>query len=65
MNPRLRAILQICVLLIVVAVLLLLFHPINEFVEMASRELRYLWWVILAIALAIWFIWGVGRNPKQ
>jgi hypothetical protein len=65
MNPRLRALLQICVLLIVLASLLLLFPPIYAFVEMAARELRYLWWLILAVGLAAWFIWGVGRSPKR
>jgi uncharacterized protein with PQ loop repeat len=31
---------------------------------MAARELRYLWWLILLIALAIWLIWGIRRKPK-
>lgn len=65
MNPRVRAVLQICVLLIVLASLVLLFPRAYAFVEMAARELRYFWWLILAVALAVWFIWGVGRNPKQ
>jgi hypothetical protein len=34
------------------------------FVEMAARELRYLWWLVLLVALALWLIWGVGRKPK-
>ena len=65
MNPRLRAVLQLCVLLAVLVVLVLLFPPAYRFVEMAARELRYFWWLILLLALAIWFIWGVGRKPKQ
>ena len=32
---------------------------------MAARELRYLWWIILLVALAVWLIWGVGRRPKD
>ncbi len=64
MNPRLRAILRILILLLVVGVLLFLFPAAAGFVEMAARELRYLWWVVLLVALAIWLIWGVGRKPK-
>ena len=64
MNPRVRAALQIGVLLSVIAVLFLVFPAAFRFVEMAARELRYLWWLILLIALAIWLIWGIRRKPK-
>ena len=64
MNPRVRAALQIGVLLAVIAVLFLVFPAALRFVEMAARELRYLWWLILLIALAIWLIWGIKRKPK-
>ena len=65
MNPRTRAIIQVCILLVVLTGLVLLFPRAYGFVEMAARELRYLWWLILAVALAIWFIWGLGRKPKS
>ena len=64
MNPRVRAALQIGVLLAVIAVLFLLFPAAFGFVELAARELRYLWWLIQLIALAIWLIWGIRRKPK-
>jgi len=64
MNPRVRATLQIGVLLSVIAVLFLVFPAAFRFVELAARELRYLWWLILLIALAIWLIWGIKRKPK-
>jgi len=64
MNPRARAALQIGVLLAVIAVLFLVFPAAFGFVELAARELRYLWWLILLIALAIWLIWGIRRKPK-
>jgi hypothetical protein len=64
MNPRSRAALQLLVLLIVATVLCLLFPPVFRFVQMAARELRYLWWLILVVAIACWLIWGVGRRPK-
>jgi uncharacterized protein with PQ loop repeat len=64
MNPRVRAAVQIGILLAVIAVLFLVFPAAFRFVEMAARELRYLWWLILLIALAIWLIWGIRRKPK-
>ena len=64
MNPRVRAAFQIGVLLAVLAVSFLVFPRAYAFVEIAARELRYLWWLILLIALAIWLIWGIKRKPK-
>lgn len=64
MNPRLRATLQLLVLIGVVAVLFLLFPKTLAFAEMAARELRYLWWLVLLVALAGWLIWSAGRRPK-
>lgn len=64
MSPRLRAALQLAALVAVLVVLLLLFPSAYAFAEMAAREMRYLWWLILLIALAGWLIWGAGRKPK-
>jgi hypothetical protein len=64
MNPRLRALLQFGVLVAVVAGLFLAFPAAFRFVELATRELRYLWWLILLVALALWLIWGVNRKRK-
>lgn len=63
MSPRTRSALQVLVLLVVLGTLVLLWPRAYAFVEMAARELRYFWWVILLIALAIWLIWGLGRKP--
>lgn len=65
MNPRWKAFFQLLLIVSVVVVLVLLFPRAYAFVEMAARELRYLWWLILLVALAIWLIWGLGRKPKQ
>ena len=65
MTNRTRAILRFGVLLAVVVFLIFLFPPAFAFVEIAARELRYLWWLILLVALAIWLIWGLGRKPKS
>ena len=64
MTPRTRAGLQITVLLAVVVALALLFPRASEFVELAGRELRYFWWLLLLVALGLWLIWGLGRKPK-
>lgn len=64
MNPRLRALLQLGVLVAVLVGLFLLFPRAFAFVQMAARELRYLWWLILLVALALWLIWGVNRRRK-
>jgi hypothetical protein len=64
MNPRLRATIQLLVLVGVVALLFILFPRTLAFAELAARELRYLWWLVLLVALAGWLIWGVGRKRK-
>jgi hypothetical protein len=64
MNPRFIAFLKLFVLLAVIVVLVLLFPSALKFVELAARELRYLWWLVLLLALAAWLIWGLGRKKK-
>jgi uncharacterized membrane-anchored protein len=64
MATRSRAFSQLAVLLAVVIGLVLLFPRAYAFVEMAARELRCFWWLVLLVALAIWLIWGIGRKSK-
>jgi len=64
MSPRSRAAIQLAVLLAVIVVLCLLFPSVLGFVELAAREIRYLWWLILILALALWLIWGASRKRK-
>jgi uncharacterized protein with PQ loop repeat len=45
--------------------LVLAFPRVIAFTELAARELRYFWWLILIVALAVWLIWGVGRSSKR
>lgn len=65
MTPRKRAFFQFLSLVIVGFVLVFFFPRAAAFAEMAARELRYLWWIILLVALGVWLIWGVGRRPKD
>lgn len=64
MSPRTRAGLQLLVLLITGVALMLLYPPALRFAEGAAREVRYLWWLILLVALAVWLIWGANRRPR-
>jgi type VI protein secretion system component VasK len=64
MTPRARAGIQLLVLLITGVALMLLYPPALRFAEGAAREVRYLWWLILLVALAVWLIWGANRRPK-
>jgi predicted membrane protein len=65
MNPRQRAAVAIATLVAALVLLVLLFPRAAAFAELAARELRYFWWLILIVALAIWLIWGVGRKPRR
>lgn len=65
MTPRRRAWLQFGTLVVVAVVLIILFKPVAAAAEMAARELRYMWWLVLLVGLAVWLIWGVNRRPKE
>ena len=65
MHPRTRAFLQFGSLIVVASLLLVFFPRAAAFVELAARELRYLWWLVLLVALATWLIWGAGRRPNK
>jgi hypothetical protein len=64
MNPRLRAVIQVALLLAVVLSLVFVFPRAFGFAEMAARELRYFWWLVLVLALALWLFIGLGRKTK-
>jgi len=63
MNAQPRAFLRALILVGVVIALFLIFPGVLKFVEMGARELRYLWWLILLVALAVWLIWGFKKKP--
>jgi len=49
-----------------VVALCLVFPRVLGFVELAARELRYLWWLVFMIALGVWlafFFWQLSSRP--
>ncbi len=62
LRPQARALAQLLALVVVVVALFLLFPSAFAFVELAARELRYLWWLILLLALAAWLLWAGRRR---
>ena len=64
-HPRLRAGLQLAILVFVVVVLFILFPAAFRFVEAAAVSIRHLWWLILLTALGVWLIWVAGRKSKK
>jgi hypothetical protein len=64
MNPHLRVLWQCGLVAAFVLGLFLVFPTALGFVEMAAREIRYLWWLILLVALAVWLIWAGRRRSK-
>ena len=64
MGRRGRALLGLITIVVVFVALILVFPKALAFVELAARELRYFWWLILMVALGVWLVWGWGR-PKR
>jgi hypothetical protein len=62
MTSRGRAFVQLAILIGVIGGLILFFPRALAFTEMAARELRYFWWLILLLALAGWLIWGFKKR---
>lgn len=42
----------------------LLFPRVLAFTELAARELRYFWWLILLLALGVWLAFFVGKKRE-
>lgn len=40
----------------------LFFPRVLALVELAARELRYLWWLLLLLGLGIWLAFFLGRK---
>ena len=64
MNPRWAFALTIAGMVIVIVILALLFPAVFEFVRAFTGELRFFWWIVLLLALALWLIFGVGKTKR-
>jgi len=64
MNPRWAFALTIAGMVIVIVILALLFPAVFEFVRAFTWELRFFWWIVLLLALALWLIFGVGKTKR-
>ena len=64
MNPRYAFVLKLLGALILIVLLAALFPPVLEYLDVAARELRYLWWLVLLVLIALWLIWGLGRKKR-
>jgi predicted membrane protein len=65
MTSRSRAAIQALCLVALGLLLVGIFPWAARFAEMAARELRYLWWLVVMIGVGAWLIWGIGRKPKE
>jgi hypothetical protein len=54
MTPLGRRYLGIMFAVLLLIIGCIVFPRMLTFVELASRELRYLWWLILIVALGVW-----------
>ncbi|HTI97365.1 MAG TPA: hypothetical protein VL527_00575 [Dongiaceae bacterium] len=63
MSPRQIALLRAAILVAVVIGLFLLFPRALAFSELAARELRFLWWLILLVLLGCWLLWASRKRP--
>lgn len=61
-DPKLLRRLGLIAAAVLALILCVLFPRMLAFVELAARELRYLWWLILLAALAAYFFFFFGRK---
>ena len=65
MSRNQRTLAGALLLVAVLGGLVMLFPRAYAFAELAARELRYFWWLVLIVALAGWLIWGFGRKSSK
>ncbi|MSU53577.1 MAG: hypothetical protein EXS41_09345 [Opitutaceae bacterium] len=62
MSPAARRNLGLMVGVGAIIALCVIFPRVLAFVELAARELRYLWWLVVILALGIWLAFFLGKN---
>jgi hypothetical protein len=56
MNPAYKRFFAWIGALLLLILACLIFPEVLAFVELAARELRYFWWLVLIVALGVWLI---------
>ncbi len=64
MTPRARNLVLFMAALLVFIGAALAFPRVLAFAELAARELRVLWWLILILALGVWLAFFYGRKRE-
>jgi hypothetical protein len=64
MTSETRKKILIAVAIIIVIALCVIFPRVLAFAELAAREIRYLWWLILLAAVGIYLSFFFGRKKK-
>ena len=62
MSPAARRNLGLMVGVGAIIALCVIFPRVLAFVELTARELRYLWWLVVILALGIWLAFFLGKN---
>lgn len=62
MSPAARRFFGLVLAVLLLVVACVLFPRVLAFVELAARELRYFWWLILIAALSVWLIFFAKKN---
>ncbi len=62
MSPAARRNLGLMVGVGAIIALCVISPRVLAFVELAARELRYLWWLVVILALGIWLAFFLGKN---
>jgi hypothetical protein len=50
--------------LVLVGALCVFFPRMLAFAELAARQLRYLWWLVLILALGVWLAFFFGKSKR-
>lgn len=64
MRPETRKSILIGVAIITAIALCIIFPRVLSFAQLAAREIRYLWWLILIAALGVYLSFFFGRKKK-
>lgn len=64
MTSRARNVFLACTALAVLVGASIAFPRVLAFVELAAREIRVLWWLVLMVSLGVWLAFFYGRKRE-